>query len=122
MIYCIVRYQSNLTADCGLDAVVCRSKWTYVHGTAAVVLNNLVARLVRATADNPGFLACVVSFLWIWLGAHFLSTLWKVRGEGTYNGDGILTHILKPYGELAVTTIGRLTDVQSHMSLVMALP
>lgn len=61
----IVRYQSNLTAGCDLDTVVCRSTWTYVHGTAAVVLDNLVARLVCATADNPGFLASLVSFLWI---------------------------------------------------------
>lgn len=37
---------------------------TYIHGTAAVVLNNLVARLVCTTANNPGFLASLVSFLW----------------------------------------------------------
>ena len=72
MIYSIVRPQLILTADFHLDAVVYRSIWTYVHGTAAVVLNNLVARLVCATAYNPGFLASFVPFLWVWLGLKFL--------------------------------------------------
>lgn len=44
-------------------AVVYMREWTYVHGTAAVVLNNFVAGLVCATADNPGFLAGFVPFL-----------------------------------------------------------
>lgn len=76
MIYCIVRSQSILAADCHLDAAVIRSKWTYVHGAAAVVLNNLVASLVCATADNPGFLASLVPFLWIWLGLEVPCILW----------------------------------------------
>lgn len=77
-----------------------RNIGTYVHGTAAVVLNNLVARLICTTADNPGFLASLVSFLCIWSGTHFLSDFWAVRGKGSYNCDSILTHILKPYREL----------------------
>lgn len=54
---------------------------TYVHGTAAVVLNNLVARLICTTANNPGFLASLVSFLWILLVGHSLLSFWRNEGK-----------------------------------------
>lgn len=109
MIYCIVRSQSILTR-------LIRSTWTYVHGTAAVVLNNLVARLVCATADDPGFLASLVPFLWIWLGLKFLCILWVFRRErGPYNCDSVLAHVLKPYVELAFILTSLPTDLQSHI-------
>lgn len=72
MIYYVVRCQSLLTADCDLDTFVYRIIWTHVHGATPVVLDDLVARLVCAAADNPGFLASCIPFLRIWLGTGFL--------------------------------------------------
>lgn len=65
MIYCIVSFHEVQPQIVVLTRMYRRNVRTYVHGTAAVVLNNLVARLVRTTANNPGFLASLVSFLWI---------------------------------------------------------
>ena len=104
-----------------LDKVVDKDIRTYVHGTTTVVLNHLVARVVCATADNPGFLASFVSFLLNWSEIYFRPSLREDVKKGSYNRDSILTHILKPYRELDLTVIHLERDPRGIMSFVLSL-